>query len=190
MSINQERMDAMTPNGSTEEAVETPAALRMLATSLASQVELGIVIEQAHLSEMRAHRNTQRRLDRANGDRERLSRFNLELLEKQELIRKAAGGEAEPTKTGDVLAEVRELWARAYSLELELLNAKGLLERAIADPEDDRDDRQAWETERAKWQESVREILLPQPELELEPELGQEYDRRPVDEEAKGESHS
>lgn len=178
MSINQERMDAMTPNGSTEEAVETPAALRMLATSLASQVELGIVIEQAHLSEMRAHRNTQRRLDRANGDRERLSRFNLDLLEKQELIRKAAGGEAEPTKTGDVLAEVRELWARAYNLELEVLNAKALLESAIADPESP--DRTTWETERAKWQESVREILWPQPELEDEPEH----------EEAKGESHS
>lgn len=161
MSVNEERMDAraMTPTSDYPDAQpETPAALKMLATSLACQVELGISIEEAHRSEVRAHRNTKMRLSRTDVKLDRLHRDLLDLHALLDTVRKAAAGEAEPTKTGDVLAEVRELWAHAYLLELEVLKAKDLLESAGGSTPD-------WERSRHEWQESVRELLWPQPEL-------------------------
>lgn len=170
-------MDAATPNG--VGTAEIPVALSLLATTIAAQVDLGIGIQRAHEEEVRLHSRTRLHLDRMADDRERLRKFNLDLLSQIDRIRKAVNGEEEPTKTGDALAEVRELWAKSYNLERELLEAKALLESAPAQ-------NATWEKARRDWQGRVSQILgLPtNPDSDEDPVFGIEP------EEPHGESHS
>lgn len=165
-------MDAMTPDGLADREAETPSALRLMGEMMARQVELGIVIEQAHQSEVRAHRNTKMRLSHAESDNHRLRLAHQEALSREESIRRAMVGEEEPTPDGDALAEVRELYSKAYSLEQELRLAKELLESAGGSTPE-------WERMRVAWQNRVGRILgEPEPDdPALDPELGQEYDR-------------
>lgn len=161
----EERMDAMTPNGDAVEPVSTPVALRHMADSLARQVELGIVLEQAHQSEVRAHRNTKLRLANMETAYRRLQNANEEVNSKLDLVRNAIAGDVfghTASPDGDAVAEARELYAKAYNMEAELLNARDLLERAIPSPEQNGLDREPWDRLRDEWAERVDSILHPE----------------------------
>lgn len=170
-------MDAMTPNG--VGTAEIPVALSLLATTIAAQVDLGIGIQRAHEEEVHRHRDTKFRLVRVEEKHMRLQQFNRELLSQIDLIRKAATDNPEPPADGDALAEVRELWAKSYNLERELLEAKALLESAPAQ-------NATWEKARRDWQGRAAQILgLPtNPDSDEDPMFGIEP------EEPHGESHS
>lgn len=156
-------MTPMTPD-MTPLTPETPAALKLLATNLAGQVELGIVIERAMFDEQRAHGNTRRQLSHCRQDRDRLMESARCWRRREEDVRRAMVGEADPTPGGDVLAEARELWAKAYNLEAELLRAKALLESAHAQPGD-------WESERSEWADRVSEIMGMTRQEPIDPEM-------------------
>lgn len=190
MTNQEERMDAMTPSREvTPEDPGTPTALRFMGETIARQVELGIVIEQAHQSEIRAHRNAKLRLSNMETSYRRLQNFNEEVNSRLDLVREATvGGHIYDGVTvspdGDVVAEVRELWAKAYNLERELLEAKALLESATAQNAN-------WEEVRRNWYERVRMILHsgsePQTEdnpwgLPAQPQIPEDREPEPDDE--------
>lgn len=194
-------MDAtpMTPSAGPEQQ-ELPASLALMGTFMAAQVELGMGIQEAHEREVAAHNRTRGQLRYTQLDVERLRKYNLDLLAHREQVRSAMHGEEEPPEDGDVLAEARELWRVKRELERELLQAKELLEAASGQTS-------RWKRHRAMFQDRVSLLLgMPQPEGDAadllpeqtpdnpwgidqaEPELGQEYDRRPAEED-NGESH-
>lgn len=177
MSQNEERMDAMTPNG--VGTAEIPVALSLLATTIAAQVDLGIGIQRAHEEEVRRHRETKWRLQHAELDAKRFKEDHQNACKTiAEMHAAVFGGEVRGPERG-VVEDVTELWVKAHNLELELLEAKALIESATAQNAN-------WEKTRREWQARVSQTLgLPtNPDSDEDPVFGIEP------EEPHGESHS
>lgn len=126
-----ERMDAETP-AYNPEMEETPVALRLMGTSFAALVEMGITLEEAHKSEVRAHRDTRFRRAIAEEDAQRYKRDYLGACKTIADMHAAAfGGEVRGPGRG-VVEDMADLCSANTELRALLATARRLLAGAVA----------------------------------------------------------